>query len=94
MNVFDENKINQLPPICGKKINHEIKLLGKKTNGLLGPVIQYVKNEFLVLKKTLTDYLNKNFIRINNSPVETRVFFVKKPGGGLRFYVDYRGVMG
>ena len=27
LNVFDENKTNQLPPICGKKINHGIELL-------------------------------------------------------------------
>ena len=40
----------------------------------------------------MTEYLDKNFIRINNSPAAAPVFFVKKPGGSLRFYVDYRGL--
>ena len=39
LNVFDENKINQLPPIHGKKVNHDIQLLKEKTNGFLGAVI-------------------------------------------------------
>ena len=30
LNVFDENEINQLPPIRGKGINHEIELLEKE----------------------------------------------------------------
>ena len=30
LNVFDEDKTNQLPPIRGKKINHEIELLEEK----------------------------------------------------------------
>ena len=48
------------------------------------------KTNFLILKKTLTEYLDKSFIRINNSPAATPVFFVKKPGGNLRFCVDCR----
>ena len=39
LNVFDEDETNQLPPICGKKINHEIELARerqcKELNGLL-----------------------------------------------------------
>ena len=30
LNVFIENETNQLPPIRGEKINHEIELLKKK----------------------------------------------------------------
>ena len=37
------------------------------------------KNEFLVLRNTSTEYLDKNFIRINNSPVATPVFPLKNP---------------
>ena len=48
------------------------------------------KDEFLVLKKTLTEYLDKGFIRISNLPVAAQVFFVKKLGESLRFCVDYR----
>ena len=31
------------------------------------------------MKKTLSENLDKNFIRISNSPVATQVFFVKNP---------------
>jgi hypothetical protein len=49
-------------------------------------------DELLVLRKTLTEYLNKGFIRISNSPALALILFVRKLGGGLHFYVDYRGL--
>ena len=48
------------------------------------------KDELLVLRKTLIDLLDKGFIRISYSPAATPVLFVRKPGGGLRFYINYR----
>jgi len=51
-----------------------------------------LRDELLVLWKTLIDLLNKGFIRVSNSLVAVLVLFVKKPGGGLRFYVNYRGL--
>ena len=42
------------------------------------------------MKKTLTEYLDNGFIRISNSLTAAPVFFVKKPRGSLRFYIDYR----
>jgi hypothetical protein len=38
------------------------------------------------------EFLDKNFIRINSSPVITPVLFAKKPGGGLYFYINYRAL--
>ena len=73
------------------KKNHEIELLEeKKPTVFWGPLYNISKNEFLLLKKTSTEYLDKSFIRINNSPTATPVFFVKNPGGRLRFGVVYR----
>jgi hypothetical protein len=46
----------------------------------------------LVLRKTLTELLEKGFIRISNSPAAALILFVKKPSGGLRFCVDYRAL--
>ena len=48
------------------------------------------KDELLVLRKTLTDLLDKGFIRVSNSPAAAPVLFVKKPREGLRFCIDYR----
>ena len=44
-----------------------------------------------MLRKTLNKLLDKGFIRISNSLVRTPVLFAKKEGG-LRFYVNYRGL--
>ena len=49
-------------------------------------------NELLVLCKTLTEYLDKGFIQVSNSPAAAPVLFVQKPGGGLRFCMDYQGL--
>ena len=48
-------------------------------------------DELLVLRKILNELLDKGFIRASNSLVGTPVLFIKKEGG-LRFYVDYRGL--
>jgi hypothetical protein len=48
------------------------------------------KEELLMLRKTLTDHFNKEWIRVSKSSAGAFVLFVRKPGGGLRFGVDYR----
>ena len=56
------------------------------------PLYSMSKEALLVLRKTLTEYLDQGFIRASSSPAGAPVIFVKKPGGGLRFCVDYRGL--
>jgi hypothetical protein len=51
-----------------------------------------LRDELLVLQKTLTDLLNKGFICVSSSPAVAPVLFVCKPGGGLRFCVNYQGL--
>jgi len=50
------------------------------------------RDELLVLRKTFTDLLDKGFIRVSNSLTIALILFVKKPGGGLQFCIDYRGL--
>ncbi|KAI0991515.1 hypothetical protein K3495_g16672, partial [Podosphaera aphanis] len=50
------------------------------------------REELLVLRKTLTDLLAKGWIRTSSSAAALLVLFAKKPNGGLRFCVDYRGL--
>jgi hypothetical protein len=57
-----------------------------------GPLYGMGREELLVLRKTLTELLDKDFIRASNSPAAAPVLMVKKPGGGIRFCVDYRGL--
>jgi hypothetical protein len=50
------------------------------------------REELLYLRKTITDLLDKNFIRVSNSPATALVLLVRKLGRGVRFCVDYRGL--
>jgi hypothetical protein len=50
------------------------------------------REELLILKKTLTDLLDKGWIRASSSTAGALVLFVKKSGGGFRFCVDYRAL--
>ena len=50
-----------------------------------------IRDELLVLRKTLNELLDKGFICTNNSSVGAPVLFAKKKEG-LWFYVDYRGL--
>jgi RNase H-like domain found in reverse transcriptase/Reverse transcriptase (RNA-dependent DNA polymerase)/Integrase zinc binding domain len=56
------------------------------------PLYSMSRDELLVLRKTLTELLDQGFIRASHSAAAAPVIFVKKPGGGLRFCVDYRGL--
>ena len=50
------------------------------------------KNELLVIKKYINEHLNKGFIYPSISLVATPIFLIKKPGGGIQFYINYRGL--
>lgn len=95
LDVFDCTKAEELPLHCGQGVDHQIELLqvdGKDEEPPWGPLYSMSRDEILVLHKTLTDLLDKQFIRVSNSPAAAPVLFVRKPGGGLRFCVDYRGL--
>lgn len=95
LNAFDQEKAEQLPPLRGKDTDHQITLDqkdGKDAEVPWGPLYNMSREELLVLRKTLTELLDKQFIRVSKSPAAAPVLFVKKPGGGLRFCVDYRGL--
>jgi hypothetical protein len=47
------------------------------------------EDKLLVLRKFLDKNLAKGFIRTSVLPVVSLVLFAKKPGGGLRFCIDY-----
>jgi hypothetical protein len=49
-------------------------------------------DELKVLRKYLDDNLAKGFIRPSLFPAAAPIFFVRKPGGGFRLCVDYRGL--
>jgi hypothetical protein len=50
------------------------------------------KDKFLVVKKYINKYLNKGFIYPNISLAAAPILLAKKLGGGIRFYINYRGL--
>jgi hypothetical protein len=95
LDVFDRTEADRLPPFRGKGVDHSIELLqenGKDSEVPWGPLYSMSREELLVLRKTLIELLDKGFIRVSNSSAAAPVLFVRKPGGGLRFCVDYRGL--
>lgn len=90
----DDGGANDLPSSRGK-LDHAINLRqegGKVQSPPWGPLYNMSREELLVLRKTLTDLLQKGWIRPSSSPAAAPVLFAKKPNGGLRFCVDYRGL--
>jgi len=50
-----------------------------------------LKDELLVVKKYINKHLNKGFIRPSISLAAAPILLTKKLGGGIQFYVNYRG---
>jgi hypothetical protein len=50
------------------------------------------KDKLLVIKKYINKYFNKGFIYPSTSLVAAPIFLIKKPGGGIQFYINYRGL--
>jgi predicted aspartyl protease len=93
--VFNAKSANSLPP-HREGVDHSIDLVpgpdGKGPDPPFGPLYPMTKDELIVLKKLLTDLADKKFIRPSSSPAAAPVLLVKKPGGGVRFCVDYRAL--
>lgn len=92
---FNEDENHELPP-NRPGIDTKIDLIkdenGKEKEIPYGRLYDMSRMELLVLRKTLTDHMDKNWIRASSSPGGAPVLFAKKPGGGLRFCVDYRSL--
>lgn len=88
--VFDPKRAERLPP-HRPGIDHEIPIEEGKPLPW-GPLYGMGREQLLVLRRTLTELLDKGFIRESKSVAASPVLFVKKPGGGLRFCVDYRAL--
>lgn len=90
LDLFKKELTDKLPPHRPGS-DHEIRIENDKEVPW-GPLYGMSRDELLVLRKTLTDLLDKNYIRASSSPAGAPVLFVRKPGGGLRFCVDYRAL--
>jgi transposase InsO family protein/predicted aspartyl protease len=95
LDTFDPAEASKLPP-HREGVDLDIPL-EKDDNGRdkevpWGPLYSMSRQELLVLRKELTSLLDKDFIQASKSSAGAPVLFAKKPGGGLRFCIDYRGL--
>ncbi|KAH0358992.1 hypothetical protein KCU65_g10159, partial [Aureobasidium melanogenum] len=89
LDVFSRKDAKTLPP--HRTYDHAIDLLPGKEPPY-GPLYSMSRDESEELLRELKSQLDSGFIRASRSPAASPVLFVKKPGGGLRFCVDYRGL--
>jgi hypothetical protein len=86
------NTLAQHPPDVDLRIPIEKDANGENKPLSWGPMYGMNRDELLVLRKILTDLLDKKFIRISNSAAAAPVLLAHKPGGGVRFCVNYRAL--
>jgi transposase InsO family protein len=89
LDVFSRKESEKLPE--HRPYDHKFNLESGKQPPF-GPLYGMSLNELKCLRKYLKENLSKGFIRASTSPVAAPVLFAKKPGGGLRFCVDYRAL--
>jgi hypothetical protein len=64
-------------PEADHKIELNLDEKGKLPEVPYGPLYQMMREELLVLRKTLTELFDKGFIWVNNSPAAAPVLFAK-----------------
>ena len=90
LDIFSKDDTDKLPSLH-PGVDYKIKI-EPGTQAPSGPLYSISREELEVLKKYLTENLNKGFIQASSSPAAAPVLFVKKPEGGLCFCVDYRAL--
>ena len=88
LNIFLKEALDTLLPHL--KYDHQIRLLeGYRDYGhSLFSKISESKLQFV--KKFLEKYLKKRFIKANSAPCLLWIMLAAKPGGGIRFCINYR----
>ena len=91
-NIDIQKKVNLKKKLFKKCQNFRWLFKFKKTNKLWKLLYNMFHNELLILQKILNDYLNKKFIKINNSSAASFVLFAWKPDEELWFCVNYHAL--
>ncbi len=92
LNVFDCMMTEKLPLLRKEGIDHwiELKEIDEKESKVFwDPLYNMAREKLLMLQKTLTKLLNKQFIQVSNSSAAVFVLFVQKSEDELQFCVNY-----
>ena len=88
LDVFSKEASDMLLP--HSKYNHQIRLLEgyrDQGNSLLSKMSE---SKLQLVKKFLEEHLKKGFIKASSALCLSRIMLAAKPGGGIRFCVNYR----
>ena len=88
--VFSKEEADRLPE--HRPYDHAIKLQPGTEPPWSSRIYSLSPDELKTLRTYIDDNLQKGFIRASQSPSAAPILFVKKPDGGLRLCVDYRGL--
>lgn len=88
--MFLRKKADELPP--HRKEDHQISLISEVEPPFVRNYKPMSEKELTAVKHDLDEHLKNGFIRPSSSEAAASVLLVKKPGGGLRFCVDYRAL--
>ena len=72
--------------------DHEIELLEGKQAPFMRNYKPLLEQKTEAMKKYIDKHLEKDFIRHSLSAAVAPVLLMRKPGGGLRFCMDYRAL--
>ena len=88
-NVFAANQAAVL--LQHKETDHAIPIVDGK-EALYGPLYNLLERELSMLREYLKTNLANGRIQHSNSLARAPILFVPKKDGGLRLYIDYRGL--
>ncbi len=92
LNVFNCTMTEKLSFLREEGIDYQIELKEmneKELKVLWDSLYNMMKEKLLMLCKTLTELLNKQFIQVSNSFAAASVLFIQKSEGELQFCVNY-----
>lgn len=95
LKTFDRKETEKLS-LHRSEVNHKITLEVEANKKALAASWDFLYNmshdELLILRKTLNEHLNKEFIKVSNSSATTSMLFIRKSSEELRFCYDYRAL--
>ncbi|CRL31343.1 RNA-directed DNA polymerase (reverse transcriptase) [Penicillium camemberti] len=86
--VFSKKKSDELPPYR-PGVDHDIVLEAEAQPGYC-PLYKLSIDELKAAREYILNNLQKGFIVPSSAPYASPILMAKKPGGGLRFCVDFR----
>ena len=88
LDVFSKEALDKVFPHF--KYDYKIKLLEEDKDHDQAAFCEISKPQLECVKKFLEKHLKKSFIETNRAPCFLPILLAKKPGGGIRFCMDYR----